>query len=359
MTTMEPKHVKPTIPALFLGLILISAVHAQTSTTGAANGSVAVAPSAPNGQAPDEMTRKITELVLAGKYAEAQKLTEGLLIAYPDDQRLIKAKALIDSRLSSGGSTSAAPGNAQPTQPTANPNAEQLTGMDKVDYDALIELGRQAQLTTDLEQQKVSLKQFMDQSAPFLQKHPDQILLWQLRAASAISLNDFVAGYDAGQKLLAAGVADSTDPGSRRLLAQLKNKGWLDKKALADFQEKEHLNRYSFLGERQTFTHSRRGRLTLNENEAVYEGADGIIRISRDDIREIQADGGGGVTFLEKDAKKLVFSPFYQEDIPCCDVNVWVWKKVGAVMDAIVERWRFVLISKPTDAIQTLRPPNP
>ena len=231
--------------------------------------------------------------------------------------------------------------------------------MDKVDYDALIELGRQAQLTTDLEQQKVSLKQFMDQSAPFLQKHPDQILLWQLRAASAISLNDFVAGYDAGQKLLAARVADSTDPGSRRLLAQLKNKGWLDKKALADFQEKEHLNRYSFLGERQTFTHSRRGRLTLNENEAVYEGADGIIRISRDDIREIQADGGGGVTFLEKDAKKLVFSPFYQEDIPCCDVNVWVWKKVGAVMDAIVERWRFVLISKPTDAIQTLRPPNP
>jgi hypothetical protein len=348
---------------LILGLPFIPAtlplLHAQTSIPTPADANATAAVSAASGQAPDEATKKISELVLAGRYTGAQKLTEGLLIAYPNDQRLIKAKALIDSRLSSGGSTSAAPGNAQPTQPTTNPNAEQLTGMDKVDYDALIELGRQAQLTTDLEQQKVSLKQFMDQSAPFLQKHPDQILLWQLRAASAISLNDFVAGYDAGQKLLAAGVADSTDPGSRRLLAQLKNKGWLDKKALADFQEKEHLNRYSFLGERQTFTHSRRGRLTLNENEAVYEGADGIIRISRDDIREIQADGGGGVTFLEKDAKKLVFSPFYQEDIPCCDVNVWVWKKVGAVMDAIVERWRFVLISKPTDAIQTLRPPNP
>jgi hypothetical protein len=344
--------------SLLLTVGTIPPLHSQTTSPTPADANATALPSRAD-QAPDVATKKITDLVLAGKYPEAQKLTEGLLIAYPNDQRLIKAKALIDSRLAPGGSTSAAPDNAQPTQSAANPNAEQLTGMNKVDYDALIELGRQAQLTTDLEQQKVSLKQFMDQSAPFLQKHPDQILLWQLRAASAISLNDFVAGYDAGQKLLAARVADSTDPGSRRLLAQLKNKGWLDKKALADFQEKEHLNRYSFLGERQTFTHSRRGRLTLNENEAVYEGADGIIRISRDDIREIQADGGGGVTFLEKDAKKLVFSPFYQENIPCCDVNVWVWKKVGAVMDAIVERWRFVLISKPTDAIQTLRPPNP
>jgi len=129
------------------------------------------------------MTRKITELVLAGKYAEAQKLTEGLLIAYPDDQRLIKAKALINSRLAPGGSTSAAPGNAQPNQPAEDPNAEQLNGMDKVDYNALIALARQAQQTTDLDEQKKMLQQFMDQSTPFLQKHPDLTLLWQLRAA--------------------------------------------------------------------------------------------------------------------------------------------------------------------------------
>jgi len=35
-----------------------------------------------------------------------------------------------------------------------------------------------------------------------LQKHPDQILLWQLRAASAITLNEPMAGYQAGEKLI-------------------------------------------------------------------------------------------------------------------------------------------------------------
>jgi len=39
-----------------------------------------------------------------------------------------------------------------------------------------------------------------------------------------------VEGYEAGQKLLAAGVADSTDANAQILLAQLKNKGWLDQR---------------------------------------------------------------------------------------------------------------------------------
>jgi hypothetical protein len=60
-------------------------------------------------------------------------LTTGLLVAYPNDQRLIKAKALIEKLLAPGGSTSVAPTNSQPAQPSANANAEQLTGMDKVD----------------------------------------------------------------------------------------------------------------------------------------------------------------------------------------------------------------------------------
>ena len=102
----------------------------------------------------------------------------------------------------------------------------QLSGMDKVDYSALIALARQAQQTTDLLEQTKLLRQFMDQSSPFLQKHPMQMLLWQLRAASAISLNDPMAGYEAGEKLLAA---DSDDPNLQQLLGQLKNKHWLDK----------------------------------------------------------------------------------------------------------------------------------
>ena len=222
---------------LSLVLSSLSLLYAQAPSTPAADPNAAANPALAS-QAPDEMTKKITDLVHAGKYTEAHQLTAGLLIAYPDDERLIKAKALIEKLLAPGSSASAAPVTNQPTQPTSNSNAEQLAGMDKVDYDALIELGRQAQQNTDLEQQKASLKQFMDQSGLFLQKHTDQILLWQLRAASAISLNDPMAGYEAGQKLLAAGVADSTDPSSRRLLAQLKNKGWLDREGAE--KAKEH-----------------------------------------------------------------------------------------------------------------------
>jgi len=209
-----------------LGLICLLPLHAQTAGSARADANSTTASQMPTGQAPDEATKKITELVHAGQYTEAQKLTAGLLVAYPDDQRLIKAKALIDKLLSPAG---------QPTigssQPAANANAEQLTGMDKVDYDAIIELGRQAQQSTDLEQQNTLLRSFLTNSMAFLQKHPDQMLLWQLRAQASISLNDPMAGYEAGQKLLAAGVTDSTDSNIRRLLAQLKNKGWLDKEA--------------------------------------------------------------------------------------------------------------------------------
>jgi hypothetical protein len=215
---------KSFIVGTILSMVAAPPLHAQSAPAEAK-----ATPTAPTGQAPDDMTKKITDLVHTGKYAEAQKLTEGLLIAYPDDQRLLKAKALIENLLAPGGSSSAAPGSSQPAQPTANTNTEQLTGMDKVDYNALIELARQAQQNADLEQQKASLKQFMDESGPFLQKHPTELLLWQLRAASAISLNDPIAGHDAGQELLAMGAAGSSDSNLQRLLAQLKNKGWLGK----------------------------------------------------------------------------------------------------------------------------------
>jgi hypothetical protein len=65
------------------------------------------------------------------------------------------------------------------------------------------------------------------------------MLLWQLRAASAISLNEPIEGYEAGQKLIAKGAADSIDPSLQRLLAQLKNKGWLDKEVAEKAKEQQ------------------------------------------------------------------------------------------------------------------------
>jgi hypothetical protein len=190
---------------------------------------------APAAQAPDDVMKKLSDLVHAGKYAEAQGLTTGLLLAYPDDQRLIKAKALLDKSLASSKPLDPAASSNPPVSnvvsdlPAASMRGEPLTGLDKVDYTALIELAREAQQNTDLEHERELLKQFMDQSSLFLQKHPDQMLLWQLRAACAISLSDPMAGYDAGQKLLAAGAADRSDLNLQQLLAQLKNKGWLDR----------------------------------------------------------------------------------------------------------------------------------
>jgi len=62
-----------------------------------------------------------------------------------------------------------------------------------------------------------------------LQKHPEQMLLWQLARCQPISLNTPLAGFEAVQKLLAAGAADSNDPKLQQLLAKLKLLGWMDK----------------------------------------------------------------------------------------------------------------------------------
>ncbi len=188
------------------------------------------APSTPAAaQAPDEMTKKITDLVNAGKYTEAQQLTTGLLVAFPDDQRLIKTKSLLEKLLAPASSTEGAASTPLFAHPAVNAPGTQLTGMDKVDYDSLIELGREAQQATDLGEQKKLLLQFMDKSGLFLQKHPEEMLLWQLRAAGALSLDGPLAGYQAGQKLLAAGAANSADPNVAHLLAQLNLKGWMDR----------------------------------------------------------------------------------------------------------------------------------
>jgi hypothetical protein len=240
------QHLRLVVPGLFLTLISLPPLHAQQRSRPPADTKTAAANPAPAGQAPDEVTNKITELVHAGKYAEAQQLTTGLLLAYPNDQRLIKAKALLDKLLTPAGSAPSSnppTNNAAPAQPAENANAQPLTGMDKVDYDALIELAKQAQQSTDLGQQNTLLQQFMDQSGLFLQKHPAAMLLWQLRAASAMSLDNPAAGYEAGQKLIAAGAADGNDSNVRRLLAQLKNKGWLDKQNVAVQQDQEDLKR--------------------------------------------------------------------------------------------------------------------
>ena len=68
---------------LILGFVLAPivhpSIHAQTTIgapTAAANTTLA-------GQAPDEVMKKLSDLVHAGKYAEAQQTVAALLILYP------------------------------------------------------------------------------------------------------------------------------------------------------------------------------------------------------------------------------------------------------------------------------------
>lgn len=110
---------------LLFALTYILPLRAQTATSAPSGANAKTESSASGDQAPDEMTKKITDLVHAGKYAEAEKLTEGLLIAYPDDHRLIKAKALIQKLLTPASSANGAPVDRQPNQPEAVASAEQ------------------------------------------------------------------------------------------------------------------------------------------------------------------------------------------------------------------------------------------
>jgi len=363
---------KHLIVRFMLAMIFLSPLRAQTTPNSSATDAVAVATNtAPKAtaQAPDDMTRKITDLVHAGKYLEAQQLTTGLLVAYPDDQRLMGAQALIEKLLAAGGSANPAPENSKPASPTPN-NADEFTGMDKVDYNALIELAREAQQTTDLTEQTKLLKQFMDQSTLFLQKHPDQILLWQVRAASAISLNEPMAGYEAGEKLIGAGAANSSDANLQRLLGQLRNKGWLDRQRAEELQQtvdkareqaqetEERLqNTFPVVHAKVGFGANGYGygHLVINKDSAVYEGTDESIRLATSEIREVKVacnTDACGMYFTPKSGRKFFFLAVTEEAVANRTDKGKIFLKPAVLGNAVVHRWEFIKIDD-----KTLGPP--
>src|SRR5690606_29496955 len=55
----------------------------------------------------------------------------------------------------------------------------------------------------------------------------DQLLYWQIRALSALELDVYQLGWEAGAKLRALGALDSTDAKLGETMAALNSKGWL------------------------------------------------------------------------------------------------------------------------------------
>ncbi len=174
--------------------------------------------------APESITSKLTELVRAGRYTDARRLAIGLQAAYPADERVAKAKQMIDQLISASPSSGATPTPAAPRN-----DADSLTGMEKVDYNALADLAKRAKNSEDKAARQKLSNQLLNDSDALVKKHPDMASLWQLRAEAALGANAPLAGYEAGQRLIGAGAADRGDAAVLTVLAQLKNKGWLDR----------------------------------------------------------------------------------------------------------------------------------
>lgn len=340
------------VRALCFALVFTAPLLAQTPDVAP---STTTAPA----QAPDDMTRKITELVHAGRYAEAQQLTTGLLVAYPNDERLIKAKTLIDQLLAAPAVPNAA---TQPTTaaPFVSTEGEELTGMDKVDYNALVELAREAQQSTDPAEQNKLLTQFMSQSQAFLQKHPKQLLLWQLRAACAIAFNQPLDGYEAGQKLLAAGGADSNDPNLQRILGQLRNKGWLNLEearslqVAADNERRQKQEADERLRNTFPVVHAKvgfgsngygYGHMTFTAEGAVYDGSDGTIRLNAADIKEAKAEcntDACGIMFQPNSGRRFFFLAVTEEAVTNRSDKGKIFFKAYVLGNAVIQRWGFI-----------------
>lgn len=354
------------LSATLLALCLAAPLQAQnqTSTVPDVNGAApAPAPApAPAGQAPEEATNKITDLVHAGKYAEAKQLVAGLLIAYPDDQRLTKAKDLIDKLIAAPNAASATKGSQQGYW-SLNGDAGHLTDADKLEYSTLMELARQSQQSNNPDDQFRLLMRFMRQSADFLKRHPDQMVLWQLRAVAAIGLVDPRDGFEAGQKLLAAGAMERNDPALQQLLAKLNLLGWMDKDKVEDLQRKadeareqqaaaaeadrQNVERakYTFPVAHADALHYGYGHITFDADGALYVGSDGTIRMLRSDMREVKSACASwicGLYFKPKRGKNYFMVAVTEDAVTSRQIQTNVMLPPYVLGNAVIAKWKFV-----------------
>ena len=317
----------------------------------------AATPQTTNGQtpqnaelAPDDVTRKISELVHAGKYAEAQQLTTGLLAVYPGDQRLVKTNDLLGKLMAKSGS--AKPDSAQ----SADRQPPPLSGMDRVEFNSLIELARQAQTSTDLTEQTQLMEDFLVKSDPFVHAHPDQLAIWQLRVAVSISLNQPVIGNQAGRKMLDLGAADSGDPAAQEVLARLKLMGWLDDDKVAQLQktadaerskkfEEDQRVKYTFAVAHLSGLHYEFGHITITEDGLDYSGTDGREQVLRSNVREVKLAANTdswGVYFITIKGHNFYCLPITEQGVADRTGRGKIFLPVGPIWHGVMTRWGYV-----------------
>jgi len=86
---------------------------------------------------------------------------------------------------------------------------------------------------------KAGLGEVLKRSAGFVEKHPDYLPVWLLRARLALELNQRKAGVEAGRKLKELGALTATEPNLLATMAELNARDWLSEKAAAVTEAEE------------------------------------------------------------------------------------------------------------------------
>jgi tetratricopeptide (TPR) repeat protein len=116
-----------------------------------------------------------------------------------------------------------------PAPASPPPAAPKLDARARLELDTLTEMGQKAAAAPGLEEQRQAYQNLFERTTPFVRDHPDITEAWLLRAVAAMATERARDGWEAGQKLLALGALDSTDPRLRSALVQLNSRKWLDK----------------------------------------------------------------------------------------------------------------------------------
>jgi hypothetical protein len=174
-----------------------------------------------------------------------------------------------------------------------------------------------------------------------------------------MSMNDPVAGYEAGVRILAAGGAESNDPSLEQLLGQLRNKGWLNQqeaerqaRSLDDAKHAEEArqdhDKYTFPASHAIGLNQRSyGHLTITPNDATYTSPEENIHFLKNDIRETKVEGDG-FYFIPTRGRKFLFFPVTEEGVINKTAAYSVALPPSVLGDAVVARWHFVQTGRET-----------
>lgn len=123
-------------------------------------------------------------------------------------------------------------GEKPPAGPPAS-SAPVLSDGDRLELATLQRMTQAAPSQTSPAAIKAALAEVLKRSAGFVEKHPDHLPTWHLRARLALELNQRKAGAQAGKKLKEFGALTSADAKILATMAELNARDWLSEKILS------------------------------------------------------------------------------------------------------------------------------